>query len=196
MGLIPSSLPCDLPDVPNACGQLFDMGERFIAVVLDALDDFVTDDCGCENLQGIVSLGEPIVQIGAGEMVAAHLVSWGPRMRNRPDNPSAARQSARFVAQWRIELWESCYPQIEGNTQPQPIPLGFLHEIHRHIYAHAHTAWRAMWNAWADPADEMYPHCDELAFGDLRPLPPQGTYAGFTWDVAGQIGYATPMEQP
>lgn len=197
MGLIPQTLvPCGLPESPEGCGQLFDMAERFLVVVLDTLESFANaEECdGCDPLSGYISLGPPPIAPGRGEGAFIWLVSYNVRAeRSQQGLPGGRQATTIFDAQWRVELWESCYPTLGGTDAPEWPSLEYLHEVHRHVYAHALSSYSAMWGAWTDPQDQMYPSCDELRFGPLLPIEPQGGYAGFRWDVSGPIAYSDPM---
>jgi len=181
--LIPP-IDCEDPDGPEGCTGLFEMGEIILNAGLAALEPFEVDG-GCGgSLDGYVSMSEPTP--GCCDVLAVHLLSYGADPIDGSFNPSSRKGLYRWQAAWKIDLFEGCYPTDQGATQPAGIPLPHLHEWGRHSHAHGLAVLDAVWQEWVTGDGDLSP-CDQLIFGDLEPIPPSGTCAGWTFTVTGDV---------
>lgn len=191
MGLLPD-VACDDPAPPGSCEALFDLGEYIMLAAMDALEPFVVDDdCG-EPIRGYVSMSDPRVameDIACGALISPWLVSYGIS----PATTSAMNQSATgrvpfvYNAVWRVEFREACYPLDQGTTQPRPMPLDQLHEVHRHIYAHGAAVFHGVLSAYT--MNTLYPTsvCPRLMFSPMTPIAPTGIVVGWLFDVVAEL---------
>lgn len=188
--------PCALPDEPESCGALFDMGEAILDVLTAALEPF--DDpaiCGdCTGITGYVAHGDPTIPFSdvRGALLTVHLQQYAATSTSMGRFNNAAMPGAAlltFEASWRIELRESCYPGPEVVADQPTFPsTELLHEVNRHLYAHGFTAYKALYAAWANKT--LFPdatQCPDLRFGALLPISPQAYMAGWSWDVTGPV---------
>jgi hypothetical protein len=179
--LIPP-VDCDEPEAPEGCTGLFEMGEVILDAGLAALAPYeVEGGCG-GSLDGYVSMGEPTP--GCCDVLAVHLLSYSPGALDLLANPGAQQNLYRWEAAWKIDLFEGCYPLDVGVTQPVGIPLTTLHEWGRHSHAHGLAVFQAVWDAWVE--GPLRP-CDQLLFGELVPIQPSGTCAGWSFTVTGDV---------
>lgn len=174
---------CDGPlEEPEGCTGLFAMGEVILSAGLEALAPFEADG-GCGgSLDGYVSLGEPTP--GCCDVLAVHLTGFGPTGEFGSANPSSTPNLTRWAANWKIDLFEGCYPLDTGVEQPVGIPLHHLHEWARHSHAHGLAVYQAVWGEWRNGALNA---CDALTFGALVPIQPSGTCAGWSFTVTGDV---------
>lgn len=194
MGLMPTTLPCDLPDAPSGCAALFDMGEDILDTGMEALEPFMVADEGCPDcpaFDGFVSHGEPPIHPDHCDVLAVWLVDFAPYADDQKVSvPGPARGMIQsWRAHWRVELWEDCYPLIQGDEQPEIPELGLYNEIHRHIYAHGLALYNALFLAWRDNTifGDGNGACIDLLWGQLTPIEPRGTCAGWAFDLTGEL---------
>jgi hypothetical protein len=180
MALIPA-IPCEGLDAPEGCTNLFEMGQIILDAGLEALAPYeVEGGCG-GSLDGYVSIGEPTP--GCCDILAVHLLSYGPTYRSGSTNPTA--QLARWLAVWKVDLFEGCYPLDVGVAQPSGIPLDNLHQWGEHSHAHGLAVYDSVWQAWR--AGDGLSACDRVELGPLTPIAPSGTCAGWTFTVTGDV---------
>lgn len=189
-GLIPD-VSCDEPDPPTSCTALFDLGEWIMLAALDALEPFEVDGCG-DGAAGYVSMAEPRVAVedlAGGALVSPWLVSYGfGPSTEREMLGNSGRIAPVFTAVWRVEFREAEYPLDQGETQPNPVPLDQLHEIHRHIYAHGLAVFSAVTGAYF--AKTLVPdpfQCPRMSFTRMTPIAPSGIVVGWRFDVTAEL---------
>lgn len=179
MPLIPN-LGCDEREAPDACAALFDMGDAILAAGMDALAPFDQDGgCGCA-LEGYVSLGEPTP--GRCDVLGVHLTNY-QAVAPESGNPSS-RSTFAFVANWKIDLYEGCYPTDEGRSQPEGIGLELLHEWSRHAYAHGLALHMALMGL---RRNTPFSTCGQFDLGPLTPIPPSGLCAGWSVTLTAEV---------
>lgn len=191
-GLLPD-ITCDDPDGPPRCNALFDLGEYLMLAGMEALEDFVVDESCGEPIRGYVSMGDPrlaVEDVACGALITPWLMDYGltQSATSQMDRAAGRRTPVSFSGRWRVEFREACYPLDQGTTQPRPVPIDQLHEVHRHIYAHGTAVFHGVLSAYK--AGTLYPDassCPTLTFGRLTPVAPQGIVVGWHFDVVAEL---------
>lgn len=189
MGLIPTTVDCDLPESPEVCNAIFAMGEAILSTALEALEPFQDLD-GCEDgLDGFVSLGASNEAPFECNYVAVWLVDYGPTSGSLAiDGRAAHLYTPVLDAHWRIEVWEGPYPMIQGEEKPRPPERDLLHAVNRHVYAHGEAVYHALINA--DQAGTLFSYatqCARLHWGRMTPLSIIQNCGGWQFDVTGEL---------
>ena len=182
MPLIPFD-DCSGDAEPEDCTALADIGEAIVALGLTGLEPFLpTGECG-HDFHTYLSMNKPVAEFY--DALSVHLVEFGPDPRE-VYNDCASGLWPTLVAQWRVELWENCYPVVDDNGK---IPTADeLNRVNRYVYAHGLAAYNAVLDGWFNKTGIFPPRVTGVSFGKLTPLGPQGGAVGWAFTVNTALG--------
>lgn len=182
MALIPFD-NCSNGDGPDDCSTLADVGQALAAAALIGLEPFIPEGkCG-DDFHTYLSMGQPVAEFCDG--LAVWLVSFGPKSQPRVSDCAVGVWPV-LRANWRIELWENCYPTVDGLGRiPTPDELDY---VNRHVYAHGSAAYNAVMAGWYDKTMLLPSSVTGVEINQLTPAGPQGGAVGWKFDVATDFG--------
>lgn len=179
MGLIPA-VDCSILEPPTDCTTLFDIGEAVAAAAMIGLEPFIpAADCD-PPIESYVSMEKPVA-IPGQDMLVVWLASFGPKAGGRPIGECSSGFWPDFEAEWRVELWEHCYPSIDDlGRLPTPDEL---HRINAHLYAHGGGVYNAVLASWLNKSGVYPPKVQNMTFGPLTPILPDSKVTGWKFTV-------------
>lgn len=183
MPLLPFAQCSDVPE-PTECSLLADTGEAILGAAVVGLEPFIPPDgCG-PPFTTLLSLGQPIAEFH--DALSVWLVSFGPTPQPPKNFGCGEGVWPTLRAEWRVELWENCYPTFtEQGTIPTPDEI---HAINRHAYAHGLGVYNAAMQGWINKTVPWPSRINSIEYGPLLPSPPQGGSFGWKFTVYTEFG--------
>jgi hypothetical protein len=173
---------CNPTPPPGDCGLLFDVGEAILGSAVLGLEPYLpTEGCN-ETFDTYVSMGQPVAEFC--DALSVNLVSFGPSGTLRLSECSTGVWPD-LVAEWRVELWENCYPTLDDAGNPPTFDA--LHQVNEHIYAHGLALYNASLAGWLNKTATYPPKVQNVTFGPLTPAGPQGGAVGWKFAVSTVI---------
>jgi hypothetical protein len=191
--LIPFS-PCSPGEPPESnCEWLALAGQEILAAALDGLLPFLPDAGGpcAGTFDTYLSMGPPNAEFY--DALSVHLVRFGPtpasvRARERGGFCPPA-QFPQQVAEWRVTLWEQCWPAARTENEKIVVPAPETLDVAAQwSYAHGIAMYESTVAAMVNSTWSMPSQIKLVTIGEMTPLGPQGLAVGWTFPAFTTVG--------